>query len=659
LIDTSILAGLNANERAAASLILQEMRGSGTSRTLQEIANVDYARIPVGPREFFTSDYFMGTEARKRLYPTWLEELSYVCDPKNGITEWIITGPIGGGKTAAASMAVYYKAYVLSCLQNPQDYYGLMPGHRIVFGLFTIFKYKVRTTSFHYLNALIEGSPYFREHFPKNPKLTAAIEFPSNVGVVAGSKEAHQLSENIYVFVIDEANFMLTKDSAEEEGQAYELYSSGLLRMKSRFLGPRGIMPWLMVVVSSKKRESDFTARRIKQAKGNPRTHVSNFPIWKLKPAGTFPSGKFFSVQVGDCFKKSKVLGDGEKAEEGTREISVPVEYREEFEMNLEKSLADIAGEVLTGENPLITRPERIMDCLDNSRAHPCKVDVVESDFRDVVDPGDIILPQFIVRVRQSRREPRVNPGIARYMHVDIGLTGDSAGVAIGHPAGIVQVPTLLQSGEKGFREEALVYIDFMLRVVPSEEIDISFLRDLAVYFRDRLGYVFAAVTYDGFQSRGSLQELRRLNFDVDLLSVDTNQDIYARLQRAVLERRVSYYFYEPFFEELRALEVVRRKMTSGAVRVRVDHPRKNKDGTPGRKDVCDAVAAVVYQCSCGIVSAHEPPGGVEIRTAESWSGYGKVKEDLEDFSWVIPDSSPESKAYIKNVIEAERSKLR
>lgn len=606
----------------------------------------DFHQTPVSPRDFFTSEYYLGPSA-KNLYPKWVDELSHVCDPKNGITEWIVSGPIGGGKTTAAVHAIAYKLYYLSCLINPQNYYSLMHGHNIVIGLYNIFKYKVKSTAYHSLEAIVTSSPYFQKMFQRNPKHTTALEFPNNIGVMTGSNDLQLIGENLFILLLDEANFMKHGDDPEES-QAYKIYAAALRRMESRFIGPNQKRPWFLIIVSSTKHESDFTSRRMREHGAH--MHVSDYPIWELKPKGTF-CGEFFTVQIGDSLRPSKVLKTGEEPMTGLRTVSVPIEYHEAFMANVDGALNDIAGIATASSQPLITHKEAIELCLDHDRAHPFWQKQIYSNFLEPDPLEDYLDTSKLTRIMNSRRVPLVNPHVARFIHVDIGLTGDALGIAMGHPCGSKQVSRLSSDGMPYHSYDTTTYIDFMLRIVPDGEIDLAQVRMLILFLRDSLGFPIQCVSYDGFQSRESIQLLLKAGIETTLLSVDRGIEPYSILQRAILENRIGFYHYEPFIAELINLILDKAKG-------KVDHPKCNPDGSKGSKDVCDAVAAVTFQCVRSSDSAtldptnftNDPAADKPLLTMPV--ALQVPKTEITDISWLFGDMPSDERRAACRTIE-------
>ena len=125
--------------------------------------------------------------------------------------------------------------------------------------------------------------------------------------------------------------------------------------------------------------------------------------------------------------------------------------------------------------------------------------------------------------------------------------------------------------------------IDFVERISVSEgesEINISEIRN-RIYELKAMGYNISLVTLDGFQSKDTLQILKKKNIKADYLSVDKTIDPYNILKASIYEQRIDIPYYEPLDKELVKLELVRG--------VKVDHP------IGGSKDCADAVAGVVY----------------------------------------------------------------
>lgn len=166
--------------------------------------------------------------------------------------------------------------------------------------------------------------------------------------------------------------------------------------------------------------------------------------------------------------------------------------------------------------------------------------------------------------------------GYSYFIHVDLALgktdpegfkESDIAALAMGH------------------KEESGVKVDFIktYQAPPGGEVQFSDIRSEILGLRERK-FNIAMVTYDGWQSIESRQQLSKMGFNVDLLSVDRNMEPYDTLKESILMGKVRTYNYPLLLEELKRLIVVNGK--------KVDHL------DTGSKDVSDAVCGVVYHCT-------------------------------------------------------------
>jgi hypothetical protein len=182
------------------------------------------------------------------------------------------------------------------------------------------------------------------------------------------------------------------------------------------------------------------------------------------------------------------------------------------------------------------------------------------------------------LRILPSRFSHRDQP---RWVHVDLGLTGDSAGVACGYVSEFVKIKR-----DRAIETLPKITIDFTLRVNPPRGDEISFekIRLLLYKLRDQ-GLDIRWVSFDSFQSRDSLQILRQKGFHTGLVSVDKDTHPYDVLKTAIYDGRVSAPRHDWALRELLSLERV-------PLKDKIDHPPN------GSKDVADALCGVVYGLS-------------------------------------------------------------
>jgi len=597
---------LSSQAQKAAWEILRQWRDQGKSSVLRNIWQIDFEREPVSISQFIEDDYYLGKicnpkdEDQGRLYDVWKEDLMYVCDPRSGIIEWALTGAIGTGKTTAGVLGMIYKGpYMLSCMRDPSRFFGLMSKSKIVFGIYATTVSKVSAVDFAEFLAKIDASPYFREVFPRVPNLSTMAKWPQkNMHVSFGSRELHALGENLYSFLMDEVNFMERpkgKNPEDNPEQAYKLFHACRTRIESRF-ARRGIIPGLMVLISSRNTKTDFLERRLEMVQGRKDVHISDYSPWDVRKSfgDKFYSGKKFSLSLGNKYVRPKILEEGDATPAGVETIEVPIEHKQAFIDDINQALRDVAGVATFGRNLLIHDPQRVMKVINWGRAHPFSAESISVTLDDQVEISDFVDWDSLVRIRDSSYVPRIDPGAPRTVHVDQATSNDSLGIALGHVQDFILVrredPL---SGHVMNSYEPKIFIDMMMKITPGKdsEVDltkvITFLLNLRNY-----GYNLNLITYDGWQSKIALQQFQRLHYNAKIQSVDRTDDAYIALRTAIYEDRLDIYDYAPFFDEItNVIHIIRRREGDPQRRGKVDH------GPNGSKDVSDAVAGVTMNC--------------------------------------------------------------
>jgi hypothetical protein len=170
-------------------------------------------------------------------------------------------------------------------------------------------------------------------------------------------------------------------------------------------------------------------------------------------------------------------------------------------------------------------------------------------------------------------------PEEPRFAHVDLGLTNDSAGVAVGWVSGF----TKIKRGSEHWEVLPVIEMDLVLEVKPPRNGEIEFENIRRLFYRLReAGMNLKWITFDTYQSRDSVQLLRQKGFRSDLVSVDTDFVPYEVTKTAFYDGRLRLQEHEKALQELVRLE---RDPRTG----KVDHP------PAGSKDCSDAIVGVAY----------------------------------------------------------------
>lgn len=531
-----------------------------------------YVRLPVDVQTFIESAEFLA--CGEAIYPAVMDVLREI----NGgqYVEAVLTGAIGTGKTTIALLTTAYQLHVLSCLRDPHTFFRLDPASEIVFAIQSLSAQVAKDVAYKRLREMVDKSPYFQRHFPCDPRIKSELVFPHQIVVrPLSSRATAAIGSNVIGGILDEVNYMEVVDRSmrSPDGGAYdqalETYNSLGRRRKSRFMTAGGKLPGVLCLVSSKRYPGEFTDQKQMEAqhevseKGRSSIYVYDRRLWEIKPAGTYGDARF-RLFLGDKTRKPCILeADAQVAEEDNRLVmEVPEEFRSEFSRDMLSAIRDIAGSATFAIHPFILNTEAVRSAFGRC---PSILNVGSTDFKSA---------------RPSIYSSRiVRPDEPRFAHVDLGLTGDSAGVAVGWVPEFVKVPRTGNTLEPMPR----VVFDFVLEVKPPRNDEIKFedIRKLFIKLKE-LGMNLKWITYDSFQSTDSLQLLRHAGFTTGKKSIDKDSVPYDVMRTAFYDGRVEAPEHQKALEEIVRLE---RNPKTGFV----DHaPRFSKD-------CADAVAGVVY----------------------------------------------------------------
>lgn len=512
--------------------------------------------------------------------------------------EALATGGIGVGKSYFAEMSLSYLLYKLSCFHNPQLEYDLAPGSSIVFIVQSKNMTLAKKVLFDQMATRLRSSPYFQQYFKHDPNVKSELRFPKQILVMPlGGSDSSALGMNVFGGIIDELNFMARiEDSVharytdgEEYDQAERLYYTLIRRMKSRFLQSDGRLPGRIMLISSANHPDDFTSRKKKEALTDPTIFVSDLAQWEALPAERFKGHGSFFVEVGNETKRSRVLKEGEEAEDPEDILEVPDVYRRDFERDIEGALRDFAGVVTGTKNPFIPYRELIQKAQDTFVAHnDCQLFLRnEFHFSDLIDPDNpdwnmIVAETYLKECLLDRQAPFC-------LHIDVGISECAVGLAVGHITGYKLLPSSKYYSDrlKDFVEvrdvRAPIYlIDGLVRIVSKnqEEVDLSLIRDMVMYLKGEINLRW--VTMDSYQSVMLIQAFRKAKIRSGVLSTVTSLAPYTELKLAIKDERIFFPLHERAAQEIREIQRDVKKD-------KIIHPEG------GTKDLSDALAGVVY----------------------------------------------------------------
>jgi hypothetical protein len=549
-----------------------------------DIGSVMKGRDIISVEEWVENAYYSGPVSK--MYDFWKEKIVEVFN--RSVNEVIVTGSIGGGKTTFANALLMRKLYELSCYLNPEALFKLLSGTRIAFMYFTVTLKQAARTGFSMLRDMIDSTAYFREDYPRDKEVNSEIRFPK-LSVYTGSEFSHQLGLALIGAVLDEANFMKSKDPLDK---ARNLYTAIIERRKSRFVVDGKDMG-LSILVSSAEELSSFVEERIRKVNNENDVIVISAVGYELKRQHY--SKNAFIVFIGTEFCKPKivdtvndlveVLGWFRVGSEVIEEVkmypleysiknvvpleyrgyfkSVPMDFRRAFEDNINRALKDVIGVSVGGENKFFRSMIAYEDAII-SKPRVFKDDVVQLSSKDDV------------RLQDMFRLDLVNDkDVPRYIHIDLGIKHDRTGIGC---AKVVDIKKSDLGDLPVVEVEWMVGVERNVRDV-DDEVPLWKIREFLVWLKER-GVNIVKITFDSFQSVDMIQLLQKRGFQVEIQSVDRTDEAYRNLAMLYLERRIRHAENVVYRRELFGLE------WDG---VKVDHPSGMS------KDVADAVAGAVY----------------------------------------------------------------
>lgn len=574
----------------------------------------DFVRKPPALKEFIEDPYWLGatlmpSEESAGLFPTWKEILLRDFNWESYVHNLVVTGSLGIGKTYIMVTLLLYRLTLCTLLRNPQKFFDLGKGEKIVYNILSVTKQAVNETAFGTARNFMSLSPYFIDecNFDPDSKYTNfRIELPGDVNLTAGSKGWHILGRNVLGVAMDEGNW---RNEANPDTKAYDLYNEVRLRIQNRFMRSGKFLPAISILASSAKDESSFTEQVIKEIeKANDSKHqlIYRHAVYNIKKHILKMEGKFFRVAYGLKTQEPYILTGvydidkrplltDEKHEEvpaGANVEFVPVEYLTEFKRRTRVALQSISGISTGGSNRFFSSTIDIERCIELAEAegvvNPARKDSplqMPISMEDNVNIWDYLdHNKFITKV-QSRFVPKRHPWAARFAHLDLATSG-IAGLAVCHLVGQRQIQGVVNrdTGMPFAEWRLIVEYDFILTLAAgrTKPISLEKVQNFIFWLIQECGYRFALVTADQFQSVMPLQMLQSRNVPTELLSIDRDKKVYTAWRQAFEELRIRPYRQDMMIHEAENLVDMESEK-------KVDHPSK------GTKDTSDAAAGAYF----------------------------------------------------------------
>lgn len=546
--------------------ILSEYKDTGTSQTLKELWEVDYAEIPVSIDEFIENPYYIGKSTRcgETIYPYWRNVYRKIFDPSLNYEEVVLTGAIGVGKTRTAVICLCYLLYRIMCLKNPQEYFRFNEGDKITIFFLNITLDLAEGVGYETMHNFCLNSPWFLEHGTVVGRINLRYKPSHNIEITYGSKAEHALGQQIFAGFLDECDFkkggIKGKSALDASSAIMQSYKTIKTRIVSRFT-KNNVLYGRIFLVSSKKAEHDFLEAYVKKNKSD-KMLVIDEPQWVIKPKGTYDS-RTFPVAVGNRSLSSRMLPPDSSAEEleslvkqGYRIIHVPMNFYDYFKLDINSGLMDIAGISLVGAVSFFNY-DMFSKCYIKDYKNPFITDIITTGIKD-----DLKISDFF----EIDKIPMAVRSMPQFIHIDGSLTGDRTGISDVGVSGLKETKQYNGANEIITSEMTYKHI-FTLGIQAPNGTEISFEKTRQfIYYLRASGFNIVGVSLDGFQSADMKQMLLAQGYDATIISLDKTPQGYLALRSAMNDERIGLIQIDLLETELVQLQ---RDIETG----KLDHP--------------------------------------------------------------------------------------
>ena len=581
----SILKDLTPMEQQQVLNILTEIN-SGHLHTYKSLISDIWDETPVDIDTFidderYMRNYFYPDGKSCIVYPRWRKELKEIFKNPYQYSEICFTGGIGLGKSEAAKLGLAYLSYRLMCLKNPQSFYNKPIGKPIVILCFNNTKELAEKVLLQPFIDMLITSPWFlergkivgREHIRYIPD--------KNIRFEAGSRDSHAIGQDIFATILDEVNFAAGQDVSMEKSKIMKTYAAINTRITNRFR-VEGYVHGKLFMVSSKKSEYDFLEQYAQKMKDQDNFYIVDDKVWNIvPPEKTGYSGKMFNLAIGGDILPSKIIPDNENIDDyikqGYEIMEVPVEEKQKFVLDMDRSLMDIAAVSISYVTKFLNY-NIISQCYCDD-VNPFSQEIISTGIKDALEIKDFFNLNNIPK--DIRKKPT-------FIHIDTSLTGDRTGIGAVCMLGKDKIEKFDMQANKIIKTHQTIYkhvFNVEIQCPKNSEISFQKTRNFIIYLR-QCGFNICGITTDGYQSSDTRQMLLLEGFEnVDRLNFERTPEIYMNLRNAFIEQRIKLLKLSALERELLRVE---RNNQSG----KISHPENTGDG---HGDGADGLAGAYY----------------------------------------------------------------
>ncbi len=511
---------------------------------------------------FVTDPEYLGLSG---VYPWWFDNITSRLNYKT--SRAVFRGSTGAGKSTLMNLVLLYKIYLLfSKGSDVTKTLGLMRNTPVYCLYFSVSMTQAKRSGFQQMRGFIDGSKWFSENFPRDKSIDSSIRFPNDFYIEYASGEQHQISLNVWGFILDEANFRKTGASGEgstaDFDEVYHLASQLENRLAQRFLR-NGVENFFAGYISSASYETSFIQDKGDDYKDSPTAIVLDPVLYKVDPK-RYTSNRFevfFGFgEVSPCVVKDeahkqsiiKSLSSFELTKDKIDTLfeEVPLELKKQFDENIYLAIQNICGRPTALRGSFITNYDLIKESYVSRAPTPFSQDSVT-----VSNKVDLSI-QDLISVDTYGFEESWKP---HSIFMDISLNGDYGSLSCVRFDGLYG----------GVKYHSHV---FTLEIIPPAfpaATDLSKVQNFIIWLAQYINLV--SFGSDQFQSSGIRQEITKaLDLPDVRISLDSTDVPHLSWLSACASHRFRMKFYERLDKEIREAvhdlkrrRVVKRKGSS------------------------------------------------------------------------------------------------
>jgi hypothetical protein len=548
----SDLEDIFAEEPVPLDVFVKDKKFMGAGDAWQ-LSSVQYEAVRIAERIYYPE-----------LYPLMGEHFdSYWAEPMRMVNFVNLQWGKGSGKGHVCRTISLRVAYLLLCLRSPQEYFGMPAQDSIHLLNVAMNAQQAQRAFFDPVEKLVRTSPWFKD---KAAPTRGAIVYAKNVEAISGHSEAEsQEGLNLLLGVADEVDGFKSKEEvrANATGRVPQNTVEGILDMMRTSSSTRFPITFKNVRISYPR----YLGSIIQRLTANSHEDVEK----NGQKSRHYASGPLPTWVVNPNFKKFEMV-----EVEGTDEL-VPEIYAEDYKDDAAMAKAKYECKPSKASNPFFRNEFLVRAAFTETERQPIEVLYYKSG--DSWEVKYDFAPDF-----------KPIKGAQYCMHGDLAVTQDRAGIAMAHVVRKEEFESQVQleNGEYTTVREMrpIVKLDFVFSFQaakgesPPREIQIRWARELAYELKKR-GFRIKRFTFDGFESRDSMQILAKTGIESKRVSTDRTNEPWRNLMDVMYDGRLIAKKRDFLIDELLGLTV----LPNG----KIDHPRM------GSKDEADAMACAIF----------------------------------------------------------------